>query len=512
MSFDKPSLESTSLQRLNLSSLSFQKSDQESFTQPSFARQSLTEKSLSLDDASLQSNSFESLTDKSLSLTESNSASLILHSCSLRTDNESSLTLQSLSFENESLKETEKETAHSFDTGGAKTNSLPQDSLQNELSQLELKEESEKSGAGTNSFTYKSFLDGILSLNRRMRTFLLLSFQLTCAALFLVTSYVTVSFQSFSEQLCKMSLDSMINQLERISLSLNQFSLPIRQLDLSTSLSFHQLGSTTYRSQLQNKFQTEQLVQQQLSTATALATQLQQQQPQQEQLDDNKLDENNIFDSTQLQRNQLEAKKQNKQLQEQQLTSSQLRQLHLQQLQHQDQPFTKQLSKKPCFATTSFSKQELERLHLTRSTFQQDLHQEQLEHLQSAQLLADHLAGTSFDSNKPQQQQLVQQSFYPKMKKQNLAAFQSQLRPEQPKPAYSRLSLQQLTPSNLLESFQLPSSALLLAILVVIILVDYDKSFQLTMQQLCLQRLKGENFPQLSHQLVAQLAAYQLGS
>ena len=287
----------------------------------------------------------------------------------------------------------------------------------------------------------------------------------------------------------------MVNQLDRISLSLNQFSLTIRQLDLSTSLSFHQLGSTTYRSQLQNKFQTEQLVQQQLSTATALATQLQQQQPQQDQLDDNKLDENNIFDSNQLQRNQLEAKKQNKQLQEQQLTSSQLRQLHLQQLQHQDQPFTKQLSKKPCFATTSFSKQELERLHLTRSTFQQDLHQEQLEHLQSAQLLADHLAGTSFDSNKPQQQQLVQQSFYPKMKKQNLAAFQSQLRPEQPKPAYSRLSLQQLTPSNLLESFQLPSSALLLAILVVIILVDYDKSFQLTMQQLCLSKAQGGELP-----------------
>ena len=132
---------------------------------------------------------------------------------------------------------------------------------------------------------------------------------------------------------------------------------------------------------------------------------------------------------------------------------------------------------------------------LTRSTFPQDLLQEQLEHLQSAQLLADHLAATSFDSNKPQQQQLVQQSFYPKMNKQNLAAFQSQLRPEQPKPAYSRLSLQQLTPSNLLESFQLPSSALLLAILVVIILVDYDKSFQLTMQQLCLPKAQGGELP-----------------
>ena len=334
LSFDKASLQSTSLQSLNLTSLSSQKSDPESFTQPCFARQSLTEHSLSLDNASLQSNSFESLTENSLSLTESNSASLTLHSCSLRTDNESSLTLQSLSLESDSLAEIEKETAHSFATGGAETNSLPQDCLQKELSQLELKAEIAYSGAGTNSFTYKSFLDGILSLNRRMRTFLLVSFQLICAALFLVTSYVTSSFQSFRAQLCKMSLDSLINQLDKISLSLNQFGSTIRQLDLRTSLSFHQLGSTDSRSQLQNKFQTEQLVQQQLSTATALADQLQQQP----------------------QHNQLEDKKQNKQLQEQQLTSSPLRQLHLQQLHDQDQPFTKQLSKKPCFPTTSFSK------------------------------------------------------------------------------------------------------------------------------------------------------------
>ena len=373
LSFDNPSLESTSLQSLNLSSLSFQKSDQESLTQPSFARQSLTEMSLSLDDASLQSNSLDSLTEESLSLKDSNSASLILHSCSLRTDNESSLTLQSLSFENVSLEETEKKAAHSFATGGAETNSLPQKSLQNELSQLELKEESEEKGAGTNSFPY-SFLDGILSLNRRLRTFLQISFQLICVAWFLVTSYATKGFQSFSAQLCKMSLASLISQLDKISLSLNQFGSTIRQLDLSTSLSFQQQGSTTYRSQLQNQFQTEQLVQQQLLTATALADQLQHQQPQHNQLDDNKLDTNNIFESNQLQRNQLEAKKKNKQLQEQQLTAIQLQQLHLHQLHHQDQPFTKQLSKKPCFAATSFSKQELERLHLIRSTFPQDLH------------------------------------------------------------------------------------------------------------------------------------------
>ena len=349
----------------------------------------------------------------------------------------------------------------------------------------------------TNSFTHKSFLDGILSLNRRLRIFLLVSFQLICAALFLVTSYVTQSFQSFSAQLCKINSASLINQLDlRNSLSFNQFGSTIRQLDLRTSLSLQHLGSTDSRSQLQNKFQTEQLVQQQLPATPALATQLQQQQPQTKELDDNKLDENNNLESNQLQRNKLEAKKQNKQLQEQQLTAIQLRQLHLHQLHDPEQPFptTKQLSKKPCFPTTSFSKQELERLHLTRSSFRQDDHQEQLEHPQSAQLLAEHLADHSFHRNN-QQQQLVQQSFYTKMNKKHLPAFQSQLRPEQPKPAYSRLSLQQLTPSNLLESFQLPSSASLLAILVVIIFVDYDKSFQLSLQQLCLSKAQGGELP-----------------
>ena len=251
LSLDNCSLESTSLQSLNLSSLSFQKSDSDSLTQHSFARQSLTEKSLSLDDDSLQSSSLDSLTEESLSLRNSNLASLILHSCSLRTDNESSLTLQSLSFENESLKEPEKETEHSLGKGGAETNSFSQLSLSEDLSAEELVD----SEAETNSFTQNSFLDRIGSLQRRLQIFLLVSFQLICAAFLLVTSYVTVSFQGFSEQLCKMSLDSMISQLDRISLSFSQFSLRIRQLDLSTSLSFHQLGSTTYRSQLQNQFQ-----------------------------------------------------------------------------------------------------------------------------------------------------------------------------------------------------------------------------------------------------------------
>ena len=124
-----------------------------------------------------------------------------------------------------------------------------------------------------------------------------------------------------------------------------------------------------------------------------------------------------------------------------------------------------------------------------------DQHNQQLQTRQSEQLCADHLPANSFHRNK-QQQQLIQQSFENKMKKKQLRAFQSQLRPEQPARAYSSMSLQQLTPSNSLESFQLPSSALLLAILVVHILVVYQhKSFQLTMQQLCFSQAQGGDSP-----------------
>ena len=435
---------------------------------------------------SLQSNSFESLTLNSLSLSADSLDSLILPSCSLQSENAHSLTLQSLSFTSDSLEEIEKKEAHSFVKGGAGTNSFSPDSLQEELSQLELTAEIAKSEAGTNSFTYKSFLDRILSLKRLLLTFLLVSFQLTCAALLLGTSYVTKSFQSLSEQLCKSNLDSLINQL-----------------DLRTSLSFNHFGSTTSSLQLQqNKFQTEQLVHQQLPAATALATQLQHNQQQTRELDYNKLDENKSFDSNQLHRNEFNKKKQNKQLQEQPVPDSELRQLHLHQLRDQDQPFkgTKQLSKKPCSTTTSFSKQELERLHLTRSSFQQDAHNNQLDHLHSAQLFAEHLADNSFHRNRLQQHQLVQESFYPKMKKNQLQDLRSQLRKPQPDPAYSRLSLQQLTLSTLLlKSFQLTGAALLLAALVASSLVMYKhKSFQLSLQQLCLGKAQGGELPTIA--------------
>ena len=457
------------------------KSDYESCSRTCFERPSLTLPSLSL-----QSNNFESLTLTSWSLSADNLDSLILPSCSLQSENADSLTLQSLSFTSDSLEETEKNKEHSLAKGGAETNSFSQHSLQEELCQLELVDENADREAGTNSFTPKSFLERILSLKRRLRIFLLVSFQLTCAALFLGTSYVTKSFQSLSEQLCKSNFPSMISQLA-----------------LRTSLSLHQFGSTTCRSQLQqNKFQAEQLGQQQLPANRALATQLQHNQHQNNEPDDNKLDENKNFDSNQLQRNKFDTKKQNKQLQEQPVPDSELRQLHLYQLHDQDQPFkgTKQLSKKPCFTSclsrqmiSSFSKQELERLHLTRSSFRQDDHQEQLEHRQSAQLFAEHLSDNSLHRNRPQQQQLVQQSFYPKMKKKQLQDLRSQLRKAQPGTAYSRLSLQQLPLSNLLlKSFQLTSAALLSAALVAFSLVIYKhKSFQLPLQQLYLGWAQG---------------------
>ena len=244
-SFSKTCFERTSL---TLPSLSLQESDYGSFSRTSFERPSLTLPSLSL-----QSTSLESLTLTSGSLAADSLDSLILPNCSLQSENANSLTLQSLSFKSDSLEETEKDKAHSLAEGRAETNSFSQDSLQEELCYFELADENAKSEAGTNSFAYKSFLDRILSLKRRLRIFLLVSFQLTCAALLLGTSYVTKSFQSLREQLCKSNLDSLISQL-----------------DLRTSLSLNQFGSTTCRSQLQqHKFQSEQLVQQQLAATTA---------------------------------------------------------------------------------------------------------------------------------------------------------------------------------------------------------------------------------------------------
>ena len=103
----------------------------------------------------------------------------------------------------------------------------------------------------------------------------------------------------------------------------------------------------------------------------------------------------------QLQQNQLKEKNQNKkhkdQLRANSVPDSELRQLHLQHLHEQEQPFTgtKHLPKEQCLTScllrqmiSSFSKKELERLHLTRSSLEQDEHKKQLEQLLSEQLCA----------------------------------------------------------------------------------------------------------------------------
>ena len=236
----------------------------------------------------------DSLTLPSLSRTGDRFHSLTLHSLSLPRGNLDSLTLQSLSlidenrfqrisfkeviFGNGSLEETDENLAHKLADRRAGTNSF---------SNLAVRE------VGTNSFSNKSFSERILSLQMRLQTFLFRSFQLTCAALLLGTYSVLMSFpneslqsdelvaaysrDSFQHQclqqdelevaymhgptrasqlqhhslqqkeLCRSSFQSFSDQLSRIILD----SLII-QLDLVTSLSLTWFGSTRCRQQLQS--------------------------------------------------------------------------------------------------------------------------------------------------------------------------------------------------------------------------------------------------------------------
>ena len=197
-----------------------------------------------------------------------------------------------------------------------------------------------KSEAGTNSFTHKSFLDRILSLKRRLRIFLLVSFQLICAALLLGTSYVTKSFQSLSEQLCKSNLDSLISQL-----------------DLRTSLSLNQFGSTTCRSQLQqNKFQSEQLVQQQLPANRALATQLQHNQHQNTSLMTTSLMRTRALTAISFKETSSRQRSRTSSFRNNQFQTANFDNFIFTSFMITDQPFkgTKQLSKKPCFTSCPF--------------------------------------------------------------------------------------------------------------------------------------------------------------
>ena len=179
---------------------------------------SVTEGSLILPSLSTTRDRFNSLTWTSLSLTEANLQSLILDSWSFpivsltlynlsrERDRFQSLTLQSLSlndedgfqkisfkevsFEDGSLKELDKNLAHSLTEGGAETNSLPHLSLAESM----LAQEAE-----TNSFSH-SFSQRNLSLRMCLRIFLLCSFQLVCAALLLKTCSFTMSLPTESLQ------------------------------------------------------------------------------------------------------------------------------------------------------------------------------------------------------------------------------------------------------------------------------------------------------------------------
>ena len=531
---------------------------------------------------SFERTSFESLPRNFAdSLAEQSLASLTLNSLSLPRD---SLTLPSLSlidetssqrsifkegiFGDRSLAETVKHIEHKLAEGGAGTNSFSNLRFQEELSTRELsniehREQIAAREAGTNSFS-KSFLDRILSLRKRLQIFLLSSFQLTCAALLLGTYR-----QSLSERLCRNSVESLSEQLCRNSfqgfqLCRSNLDSLIRQLDLVTSLSLALLvGSKNCRTRLQQNLSKEKNKNQKLDennfefhkkSQSACINKLEQQhfshnnsnkkldcrpgslreKEAVEQLVNTKL----LFN--QLQRKPLEAKKHKEQLREQPVPDRALRHLHLQQLHDQDQPFkgTKHLPKEQCFTScllrqmiSSFSKKELERLHLTRSTLEQDEHKKQLKQLQSQQLCAGHLAVPSFHRNRQQTQQLVQQSFDIKMEKKQLRNLRSQLRLEHLDRAFSRMSLEQLTlsPSGsrsfssyllkgelpqqsalrmtrtvqrraleplLFKSFQLTSAALPLATLVAFSLGAYQhKSFQLPMQQLCLGWAQGGVYP-----------------
>ena len=178
-----------------------------------------------------------SLTLHSLSLPRGNFESLTLHSLSLIDENRSQrISFKEVIFGDGSLQERAKNIEHKLAERRAGTNSFSNLSFQEGIATRE---------AGTNSFSTTSFLDIILSLRMWLQIFLLSSLQLTCAALLLGTSSVSMSFRSFSQQLCRNSFQS--TQLCRGTLD----SL-ILQLDLVTSLSLTWFGSTRCRQQLQS--------------------------------------------------------------------------------------------------------------------------------------------------------------------------------------------------------------------------------------------------------------------
>ena len=197
-----------SLHRLTLTSLSLEKIDSESLT--------LCSLSLPLS----KGDRFSSLTEKSLSLTEANLDSLIfsnwsfptgsltLDNLSRKEDRLQSLTLQSLSLNHEkglprmsfeqvslqdgSLKELEEHIANQHAKKRAETSSFSEESFR--------KDQLEQKRAKTNGFSKQSFSQRISSLKMCLLIFLLWSFYMVGSALYLPTCSFKISFQNESLQ------------------------------------------------------------------------------------------------------------------------------------------------------------------------------------------------------------------------------------------------------------------------------------------------------------------------
>ena len=461
------------------------------------------------------------------------------------------MTLQSLSLPMGILGSLDQEKAENIELtkaqGGAETNSF---------SKLAARED------GTNIFSKSSFPIGILSLKRRFSTLQLCSFQFLWVALLLGTycfsmsfsnlndQFNKISFQSFSEQLCNMSLESL-NQQSSLQLDFDKIELDAVEL-----------GSQSFRTQLQQqRFQQDQLTQQHLlkpadqdridslkrrnlsekqldkisfefikKNHSAYSKQLQQlqfsNQNSNKKLDSRsasfrekevveKLVNSNLL-VNQLQRNLFEAEKhkkinkteldQQEQLPEQAVQHRQLRHLQSQQLLQQDATKPKQLPKEACFASgplrsrcnNSFSKKKLLRWDLSRSTSQM-----QLKRVQSEQLLAAQLTTRSFHRNRQIQNQLVHHSFIQKMEKK--------LPREQPDRVCSNMSLKQLSFLAYLFQGELPqlSAWRMKSTLQSLALGLSLRSFQLTTAALLLATLVALSYINFEHQSF-QLSLRQL--
>ena len=152
-----------SLASLTLPSLSLQRSNSQSLTLPSLSQTGDRFHSLTLHSLSFANGSLQSLILQTLSL--------IAQNCFLR------ISFKELLFGTGSLKELDETLAHQLATRRAETNSFSHHSF--EKDQLAARE------AETNSFSNSSLRKWILSLRMCLQIFLLRSFQLVCAALFL---------------------------------------------------------------------------------------------------------------------------------------------------------------------------------------------------------------------------------------------------------------------------------------------------------------------------------------